>query len=177
MKRINIFILRHGHTKGTERHRYYGRTDIPLSKSGIRQIKKLILKADYIYSSPLKRCIQTAEIIGGPVEISNDLIEIDFGDWEGLTLKQMQRRNPRIFNKWLNDFTNFRMPRGESVRNMIRRVERFWKYIIEKHHSGNILIVTHGGPAKIIVMKAFGIPMEKFWNLHIGTGDLWVKSY
>lgn len=177
MKRINIFILRHGHTKGTEQHRYYGRTDIPLSKCGIGQIKRLKLKADYIYSSPLKRCVQTAEIIGGPIEISKDLIEINFGDWEGLTLQQMQRRNPRKFNSWINDFTNFQMPGGESVKSMIKRVDRFWEFVTKKHKRGNILIVTHGGPAKIIIMKAFGMPMEKFWSLHIGTGELWVKSY
>lgn len=150
---------------------------MPLSEEGKRQIKKLRLKPDYIYSSPLKRCVETAFFIGEPIEISNDLIEIDFGDWEGLTMQEIQKRNPRKFNNWLYDFKNFRMPGGESVRSMVKRVDRFWKYVAEKHRQGNILIVTHGGPAKIIIMKLFGIPIEKFWSLHIDTGELWVKSY
>lgn len=185
---------------------------MPLSRKGISQIKKLKLKADYVYSSPLRRCMQTANILLGkrhiPIEISNDLIEIDFGEWEGLTLNQMKKRNPRKFKSWLYNFipprenpgdgsafgmsprrgattasaatgvnqwgsTNFKMPNGESVKDMVRRVNRFWNYVIKKHRGCNVLIVTHGGPAKIIVMRALGLPMEYFWRITIDTGGVW----
>lgn len=150
---------------------------MPLSRKGIFQIKKLKLKADYVYSSSLRRCMQTANILLGkrhiPIEISNDLIEIDFGEWEGLTLNQMKKRNPRKFKSWLYDFINFKMPDGESVKSMIKRVNRFWNYVIKKHRGCNVLIVTHGGPAKIIVIRALGLPMEYFWRITIDTGGVW----
>lgn len=146
---------------------------MPLSKSGIEQIKRLKLKkVDYIYTSPLKRCLQTAKILGKRIEISNDLIEIDFGEWEGLTITQMQRRHPRKFNMWLNNFADTKMPGGESVKAMIRRVERFWEYLRKRHNNGNILIATHGGPAKVIIMKALGLPIKNFWHFHIDTGGV-----
>lgn len=176
-----FIIVRHGHTKGTERQRYYGKTDMPLSRLGVAQIKKIKKNIEdypinYIYTSPLKRCIQTADILRGrrsiPIEISQDIIEIDFGSWEGLTIPQMKKRNPRKFNNWLYDFINFKMPDGESVKDMIGRVGYFWRKIIDRHNEGSILIVTHGGPAKVIVMKGLGLPMKNFWHLHIGTGSV-----
>lgn len=174
-----FIIVRHGHTKGTEKHRYYGRIDMPLSRKGIRQIEKLRwelkkIPIDLIYSSPLRRCLQTARILsnGARIEISKDLREIDFGDWEGLTLTQMQRHSPMRFNDWLNDFPNFKMPGGESVKNMIKRVDRFWRHVKDRHNTGNILIVTHGGPAKVIIMRSLGLQMRDFWRLHIETGSV-----
>lgn len=182
-----FIIVRHGCTRGTEKNRYYGRTDLPLSKSGISQargVKRNMgnFNFDYIYTSPLKRCVETARILRlkktTPVEISEDLIEIDFGDWEGLTLRQMKKKNPKKFNKYLYDFENFHMPGGESVKNMIRRTKRFWKNVLQRHKKGNILIVTHGGPAKVIIMDALGLPLENFWHLNIGTSSVSViESY
>lgn len=174
-----FFIVRHGHTKGTEEHRYYGKTDMPLSRKGITQIKGIRKNlrgcpVDYIYTSPSKRCLETAEILrkGARIEIPSDIREIDFGDWEGLTLTQMHKKNPKKFNDWLSDFSNFRMPGGESVKSMIKRVDRFWRYVKNRHNEGNVLIVTHGGPAKVIVMRVLGLPMKNFWQLHISTGSV-----
>lgn len=176
-----FIIVRHGHTKGTEKQRYFGRTDMPLSLQGISQIKYLKknigrLPVDYIYTSPLKRCVQTASILKGnksaKIEVSNDLIEIDFGDWEGLTLYQMMKRNPKKFNTWLKDFPNFHMPNGESVVNMVKRVKIFWKNVLGKHKNENVLITSHGGPSKVIIMDVLGLSMRYFWRLSIDTGSI-----
>lgn len=176
-----FIIVRHGQTKGTETQRYYGRTDMPLTKTGVDQIGRVRKNlngcpVDYIYTSPLRRCMQTAEILRWgryvPIEISRNIVEIDFGSWEGLTIPQMKKRNPKRFNNWLYDFTNFKMPNGESVRDMIKRVEKFWRNIIDMHNEGTILIVTHGGPAKVIIMNVLGLPMKNFWHLHVGTGSV-----
>lgn len=174
-----FIIVRHGRTKGTEKNKYYGRTDLPLSMSGIAQARRVKqnmgkFNYDYIYTSPLKRCMQTAGILRlkktTPLKMSKDLIEIDFGEWEGLTLLQMKKKNPKKFNKYLYDFTNFHMPEGESVKNMIRRTKRFWINVLQKHKKGNILIVTHGGPAKVIIMDALRLSLVNFWRFNLSTG-------
>ena len=181
-----LILVRHGETTGTEHGRYYGRTDMPLNVKGAEQARKLYKWLErypfhYIYTSPLKRCKETASIIKGkcniPTIISPELQEIDFGKWEGLTLTEMQRQNPKRFNSWFLDFEKFRMPGGEDVIVMIKRVQRFLKKVIRKYPQKSILIVTHGGPAKVMVMAALGLAISNFWRLHIATGSVSVIEF
>lgn len=178
-----LIIVRHGETKGTANRRYYGRTDMSLNATGIEQAKRLRkwLKRyplHYIYTSPLKRCKETASIIRGrrkiPTTIIPELQEVDFGKWEGLTLTEMQDRYPRKLKLWFLNFERFQMPGGEKVGDMIRRTRKAWRGVVKRHPhpQESILIVTHGGPAKVMVMSALGLSMKNFWRLRIDTGSV-----
>lgn len=173
-----FYIIRHGETKGTHNGRYHGLTDISLNSLGKSQAKNLNkmfkkIPINYIYTSPMKRCIETANIIKAkrniPIIKSGKLREIHFGKWEDLTLNEMYKQNPNKFNKWMNNFYRFQMPDGEKVKDLIKRVGIFWKYITQKHKRGNVILVTHGGPVKTIIMKALGISWKHFWSFQIDT--------
>lgn len=181
-----LIIVRHGKTNATEEGRYCGRTDMSLSAAGTEQAKRLrkwIKKCPLhcIYTSPLNRCKETASIIKEkrkiPTIILPELQEVDFGRWEGLTLAEMQNRYPREFRSWRENFSEFQLPGGEKVIDMIRRIKKFWKEVIGKYPQKSVLVVTHGGPAKVMVMTALGLPMKNFWHLHIDTGSVSVIEF
>lgn len=178
---VKFYIIRHGETTATVRGQFHGTMDAELSQEGKEQVKALNKyfrqqPITRIYVSPLKRCRQTAAILKGrrnvPLTITPQLREIDFGKWEGLTLAQMHKDNPRKLKSWFTDFTRFKMPGGERVTDLISRVTVFWRRLARKHKTGNIVIVTHGGPAKVIIMKELGLAWKNFWRFHLSTASL-----
>ena len=157
-----IFIVRHGQTSGNRALKYFGITDIELNENGINQavlVSKRLKKESIsrIYSSSLKRAFKTAKIIAKPhrisVELKEDLKEINFGDWEGLSFQEIQKSYPHEFSKWQNNIMNFTTPHGESILELKRRVETAFKEILNSARENNVVIVTHGGPIRIILSK------------------------
>src|SRR5688572_7490768 len=109
---MRLLIARHGQTKHNLDHRYQGTTDAPLNETGRAQAKQLAdrladEKIDIIYSSPLMRSTQTAELVAKVhnLEIKKDerLREISFGDWEGMSYDEIQAQSPDLLEKWMND--------------------------------------------------------------------------
>ena len=157
-----IFIVRHGQTSGNRARKYFGITDIELNEEGIIQaglISKRLERENIcrIYSSNLKRAFKTAEIIAKPhkinVESKKDLMEINFGDWEGLSFQEIQKSYPHEFSKWQNNIMDFTIPHGESVLELKKRVELAFSEILNSAVENNVVIVTHGGPIRVILSK------------------------
>lgn len=178
-----FILIRHGETSSTRQGKFHGVTDIPLNSDGRNQAKALNKQfkkcpISYIYCSPMKRCIETASILKGkrkiPFKIEQNLCEINFGEWENITLNQMYKRNPRKMKAWLNNFSNFVMPKGENIRHMIKRVLSFWETVNKKYKGKNvnILLVTHGGPGKVILMKELGLSWKNFWKFNLSTASV-----
>ncbi|MCK4401312.1 alpha-ribazole phosphatase [bacterium] len=171
-----IFIVRHGQTSGNRALKYFGITDIELNEEGVIQaglVSKRLEKEriSRIYSSSLKRAIKTAEIIAKPhrisVELKEDLREINFGDWEGLSFQEIQKSYPHKFSKWQNNIMSFTMPQGESISKLKERVETCFSEILNSARENNVVIVTHGGPIKIILSKILSPNALKtvFWKI------------
>ena len=106
MRTFKIHLIRHGLTEGNSAGAYIGKTDLPLSAEGVRNLKNLKEKIDYpfaekVYCSPLLRCRQTANILYPEynVEIVDNLSEYDFGEFEGKTYKI-----PAGYEQWLTAF-------------------------------------------------------------------------
>ena len=157
-----IFIIRHGQTSGNSALKYFGITDVELNEEGINQaglISKRLEKENIyrIYSSSLKRAFKTAEIIANPhrisVELKEDLGEINFGNWEGLGFQEIQKSYPQEFSEWQNNLMGFTMPQGESILGLKKRVETAFSEILNSAVENNVVIVTHGGPIRIILSK------------------------
>ena len=157
-----IFIVRHGQTSGNSARKYFGITDIELNEEGIIQaglISKRLERENIcrIYSSNLKRAFKTAEIIAKPhkinVESKKDLMEINFGDWEGLIFQEIQKSYPHEFSKWQNNIMDFTIPHGESVLELKKRVEPAFNEILNSARENNVVIVTHGGPIRVILSR------------------------
>lgn len=166
MKTYRIHLIRHGLTEGNIEGLYIGHTDMPLCEQGRRQLYEM--KEDYkypdvgvLFSSPLKRCMETADIIFDglkPVE-APQFIEYNFGSFEGRSAQELHEKEP-LFDRWLAGEKNVTPPFGESNEQFASRVcDAFIKIVDAQLKTGtdDICIVTHGGVI-MALMSAFALP-------------------
>jgi probable phosphoglycerate mutase len=171
-------LVRHGETEWNALGKFQGCKDINLSKEGFLQAdslrKRFENKFDYIYTSPLKRAMQTAEIISEsstikPI-IEPELREINFGDWEGLTIKEIEANFPEKFTEWRKDELNAPMCGGDlSIKKASTRAKEAIFEIVKKHKGGNIIIVAHGGIIKAGLIGIFDWKMTMYHKMLLGN--------
>ncbi|WP_376771115.1 bifunctional RNase H/acid phosphatase [Rhizomonospora bruguierae] len=157
-----LVLVRHGKTAMTERRRYSGRGDVPLSAAGrvqaraaARRVRALLPSITAVVSSPLSRCLQTAGAIAGDAEVTTDpdLIECDFGEWEGLTFAEARERWPGEQEAWLRS-TAAAPPGGESFQAVAERVRAAAARIRAAHPGGSVVVVSHVSPIKLLLRDA-----------------------
>jgi broad specificity phosphatase PhoE len=171
---IRIILIRHGQTEWNRKKKYCGWVDITLNKKGMAQGRKLskILtkeKIDKTYSSDMKRTVQFAKISlkDRPIQKLRQIREINFGVFEGLNYAQAMKKYPCIYRKWLNNPLNFKIPGGESLNILAKRVRRAWKKIISQKNYKTIAVFSHAGPIKIILCDLLKLDLKKeFWRLN-----------
>jgi len=166
-------LIRHAKPKGAGR--YLGRrSDPPLSSRGCAQAEALARRLAgeplaAIYSSPLRRALETARAIAAPhhlsVETVADLAEMDFGLWDGLSYREIEAREPERLAQWLADPLAVAPPEGESLAEMGQRVIGAFEAIVTRHPGETITIVTHGGPARVILCQGLGLLLAAHWRL------------
>lgn len=185
---MKIIIVRHGETEWNKEEIFRGGKNIPLNKNGLKQVKLLSkklsdLKINRIFSSPLKRASQTSEEIAKfhnlNVEMENSLIDINFGRWEGMTLKEVKRKFPEKYKIWVNNPENLKFPEGENLKNVRERVENFLQEkVFNLKEDSCIAVVSHRVINKIIILSLLGIPNKYFWNIKqdVATFTLFEKT-
>lgn len=179
MQNYVIHFIRHGDISDTHQGKYIGTTDVPLSEEGINKLKEYDSKYIYpgtqvVFTSPLKRCKQTAKIIypqQTPL-IIDQLSECCFGEWENKTADEL-KDNPD-FEKWLAGETDVKPPRGESGAQFTQRVCLIFEQIVEgmmKTGNTEAVIITHGGVI-MTILSVYGIPRAKpfEWVMDNGFG-------
>jgi len=167
---IEIWLVRHGETDWNKQGRYCGVTDLPLNEIGIKQaellakrLKEENFKFSCILSSPLLRAKQTAEIIGKilglEIHVVDLIKEIDYGDWEGLTVKQIKKRYSQLFKKWEKDPILYSPPNGETGKSVLNRVILFLNYLngLVRLANKRILIISHNTFNRIFLCHVLGI--------------------
>jgi ribonuclease H / adenosylcobalamin/alpha-ribazole phosphatase len=160
-----LILVRHGETAFTEQGRYSGRGDVPLSDAGEAQamaaagrVAGLARDVAAVVSSPLSRCVRTAELIsagtgGATVTIMPDLIECDFGAWEGLTFAEARERWPDEMTAWLAS-TSVAPPGGESFQAVAKRVRGAMATLLNSYPGAVVVVVSHVSPIKLILRDA-----------------------
>lgn len=168
-----LILVRHGQTLWNLERRFQGHTDICLSNTGIQQAYLLqkrfaAEKLDAIYSSDLRRAVDTAAIIAEPhqleVQVCSGLREMNFGIWEGLTYLEIEKSYPVLLQTWLNNPATLEVPGGETFLGVKERALRILTEIIQKHPQGNLLVVTHGGIIAALICGILQKPLEALWN-------------
>ncbi len=172
-----ILLIRHGQSqwnKDSEEDRFNGRTDISLTEYGETQAERIGLflrnqEIEMIYCSPLRRANNTAGIIGKKLgivpHILNELIEIDFGLWEGLSLSEIENKYQQLFLDWVNDPAGVKVPGGESGYDVAARILECF-FMLEKKHSGNtIAVIAHKVVNRIALCHWLGLPIASFRKL------------
>lgn len=154
---IILHIVRHGETDYNKQARYLGRTDLPLNSAGRHQAKELAQKIDdfrinIVVSSPLKRTMETAQIIAPDKEIiSNDnFIERSLGVYEGLTKQEAKQKYPDLYHRVITRIYNEAPPQGETIEQIENRVFKGLDEFKRKYQGKNILLITHAFIAKVI---------------------------
>lgn len=181
-----LVLLRHGATAHSVDKRFSGRNALPLSEVGEQQAKALAARASSfgdvaaVVSSPLLRTVQTAEAVaaalGLPVTTNDDLAEVDFGRWEGLTFGEVQARYPDELAAWLSS-PEVAPPDGESFVAAGRRVRRGRDAVIAAHPGATVVVVTHVTPIKTLVRFALDAPPVALFRLHLDTASVSIVDY
>jgi alpha-ribazole phosphatase len=177
---IELFLVRHGETDSNVKNIYSGWTDTPLNITGKNQalnLKKLLEDEhlDYIYSSPLRRALFTAEIINSDrrLDIIEDssLKEFNFGIFENLSHEEILKKYQDIYKLW-SSLPSYRLSKGDSFESFYQRISDFSKNLLTNHDSGKVLIVSHGGVTRSIISYMLNLKPEDSWKFKINTGSL-----
>ncbi|MBS1800579.1 MAG: histidine phosphatase family protein [Acidobacteria bacterium] len=166
-----IVLVRHGETVWHAENRYAGRTDVALTETGRAQARQLAMwakrqKFDAVWSSPLSRARQTAQpsadALAVPLQIEERLIELDFGDAEGLTSSEMQQQFPSERKAFELDPAANPLPGGESPGAAAMRGEEALRAIASRSPDGRVLVVAHSTLLRLILCRLMGIPLSHY---------------
>ncbi|MGD0753245.1 MAG: histidine phosphatase family protein [Anaerolineales bacterium] len=170
-----ILLIRHGQTEWNRLERFRGRADIPLNDTGTRQAEATgrrvveLWRPVALYSSPLSRAASTAKAIGRytglPVEIYPGLIDIDYGDWQGLTPDEARTRWPEIVDLWFKKPQLAHIPGGETLENLRIRAMSGVTELATRHTGQTIVLVGHTALNRIILLGVLGLGNERFWRI------------
>lgn len=170
---IKLWLIRHGKTEGNKLSRYIGTTDEPLCQEGTEFLHKMDYpKVQAVYVSPLKRCVQTAEILfpGEPVHIIEELSECDFGEFENKNYKELDGNAD--YQAWVDSNGILPFPGGESREEAKRRnLTGFDKAVTRCIRRGisQAALVIHGGTIMNIMEEYAQIP-RSFYEWHVKNG-------
>jgi broad specificity phosphatase PhoE/ribonuclease HI len=183
-----LLLVRHGQTAHNAAGRYSGRGDVPLSERGEAQalatgvrISAVAPATAAVVTSPLSRCTRTATAIadalgGVPVAVDPDLVECDFGEWEGQTFAEVRERWPDRLADWLAD-TAVAPPGGESFAAVSTRARRAVAAARAAYPDKTVVVVSHVSPLKLILRDALAAGDGFLHRLYLDAGGLSTVDY
>jgi broad specificity phosphatase PhoE len=180
---MTCFILvRHGQTEWNRVERFRGHADVPLDEIGLAQAEATgrriaqAWKPSAVYSSPLSRAVKTAEAIAGhfslPVQTHPDLIDIDYGKWQGMAPDEVRERWPAALHAWYNVPAEAFIPGGETLADLRARAMRTIIELGTKYYGKTIVVVGHTVINRIILLGVLGLTNERFWHIKQDTGAI-----
>ncbi len=185
-KPTRFLLLRHGQTEMSVNKLYSGRSNPPLTKQGLWQAQQAAQRIAErgglaaIVASPLTRCQQTAQAVadklGMTVTTCDDLIEVDFGDWEGLSFAQAHQADPQLHTQWLAD-SSVKPPGGESLDEAGARVAQARLRLQRDYPEQTVLVVSHVTPIKAVMGQALGASSDVFNRLHLDLASFSIAEF
>jgi broad specificity phosphatase PhoE len=178
-----IILVRHGQTQWNigsgAGERFRGRVDLPLDDTGLAQAHALAerladLPIAVVYSSPLKRAVETArptaQQLDLPIQLLPGIIDIDYGDWQGLSPGEVAEVYPDLYQLWLEKPHRVRFPNGESLRRVRLRGMATLKEVAARHEGRTVLLVAHQVVNKVLVCAMLGLDNSHFWRIRQDNG-------
>jgi broad specificity phosphatase PhoE len=167
-----LILIRHGETAWSRTGQHAGRTDLPMTEAGLDAARALAPRLAgrrfaAVYSSPLRRAVQTAELAGlSGAEPDADLIEWDYGRFEGLTAEQILELKPG-WELWRDGVDG-----GEDLKQVAERVDAFLSRVRPLLDDGDVAVVAHGHLSRILAARWLGLDAQaarQFGHPHPGT--------
>ena len=175
---MQLILIRHGETLWNKENRVQGRSDIELSPVGIEQARLLALSLKdqpigSIHASPLKRALKTAQIINEfhrqEIQTHPGLMEMDQGDFEGFSFKELIATQKDFLNNWIANPASVRIPNGESLAVLQERAWRAVETIINQEQ--NALVVAHNFTIATILCRIRKISLSEFLSTCVGSAS------
>lgn len=170
-----IILVRHGETEWNRVERFRGRADVPLNQVGLEQAaatgRRIAATWQPVafYSSPLSRAIRTAEAGAShfnlPVIAYPDLLDIDYGLWQGLSPTEARQKWPETVTAWYEAPHTVQIPEGESLAQLRQRAMVAVAHLAGMHPGETIVLVGHTVINRIILLGVLGLGNERFWHL------------
>ena len=177
-----ILLVRHGQTEWNRVERFRGQIDIELNSTGQEQARRAAQRI-YSYwaptavlSSPMKRATQTANAIAQlfdlPVQAHKGLIDINYGDWQGLTPEEASEKWPIQLTNWYKMPEKAVIPRGEALAQVQDRAMTALSAIIKEHAKQTVVLVSHTVVNRLILLGILGLGSDRFWQLRQEPGAI-----
>ena len=172
-----IFLIRHGETQANRLGIFRGRTDIPLSETGLKQADELrryfqSRPVEQVFSSPLRRARETAAAcFPGHCIILDELINnLDLGAWSGRPKREIQLEQPRQWQRWISRPERMVFPGGESLSDVYARCQRFLQKLTTPPLA--VAVVSHRAVLKTMLAAALGLKDHYFWKFHLDNASV-----
>jgi broad specificity phosphatase PhoE len=174
-----LIIIRHGQTAWNEGEgeRLRGRADLELDEIGLRQARAAatrmaLWRVTAVYSSPLRRAVTTAEILAESLRLKaqtlEGLIDIDYGSWQGLSLKEAEANDPDLYRLWLQRPHLATFPGGEDLEQVRERVNSSVEILVPRHLGQTVVLVSHKVVCKVLLCSLLGLDNSHFWQIQQG---------
>ena len=171
---IKFYLIRHSITKGNLEKRYIGaKTDEPLCKAGYELLKeKHYPKVEKVIASPMKRCIETAQLLfpDTQIQIEESLRECDFGEFENKNYQEL-KDNPK-YQEWIDSMATLAFPGGESPQQFKDRCIAGFDKMVDtciRRHYRNVAMVVHGGTI-MSILEQYGVPQKSYYDWRVENG-------
>ncbi|MBF7096872.1 histidine phosphatase family protein [Alkalibacter mobilis] len=182
---MKFYLVRHVETTGNIENRFAGVTETSYTEKGKKQFeiitKKLSeeIEFDKIYSSPISRAKKIACTVGErknmKVDFRNELSEMNFGIFENLTFETISTDKKEYWEKWNEDYINYKIPNGDSLTEFHGRIASFTDSI--KNQPGSSLVVCHGGTIQSILTHLLDLDITHRWHFFIPLAGLVEINY
>ena len=178
---VKLWLVRHGRTAWNSEGRIQGQTDLPLDELGWQQAQLVAVRLKNIavaaiYSSPLQRARQTAEMIGAalnlPITFDDRLKEYDFGAVSGLTWTDVVTQHPKLAQRWADDIWSVPIEGSEGRAVFHSRIAAAMKAIIAAHDQQQVIVVAHGGTFAAYLTALLNLDVNRRHPFHFGNASL-----
>lgn len=177
---MRLILARHGETESNRERLALGREDVPLNDKGRLQAAALArslggLPIVAVYSSPLARAFDTARAVADPygleVQVEDRLIEMDIGEMEGLTPKDLQAQHGDFIRRWFTaEAATVAMPGGENLQQVQDRAWAAVESLRETHPEDTVIAVSHNFVIRAIACHALRLPLAEFRRFRLDLG-------
>ena len=179
-------LIRHGQTEWNRVERFRGRADLALDDTGMRQAEAAAERLSRwqiaaIYSSPLRRALMTAQSLASQLRLAvqplEGLIDIDFGDWQGLSPQEAAAQDSDLYKKWLERPHEVRFPHGESLQDVQHRITAAIESLVQNYSEQTVVLVAHNVVCRVLLCVVLGLDNSHFWQLGQDVGAINVFDF
>jgi phosphoserine phosphatase len=171
-----ILLVRHGHVEGINPERFRGREPLALTARGEAEAKAVASRISaewrptYIYTSPMERCVKTAEAVSQAcripaAELCKELNDLDYGAWQFKTFEEAEADNHQLFTAWFATPHLVRFPSGESLQDVAARAADALRLILARHANEIIVLVGHDSINRALLLQFLDLPLSSYWRI------------